>query len=123
MRKLSFALLCACSMGLAQVETGSITGGVSDATGAKVPDVEIKITGVETGLSRTLRIHAPLISSWTLLTHPHDERVTLLRALVVAQNTMVELRGGGNVVLPFDVLFPGEPALLDVGIDIRLQEW
>jgi hypothetical protein len=74
------------------------------------------------GLSRTLQIHAPLIQSWTLLPHPDDEGVTLLRALVVAQSTVAELRGGRQVVLPFEVLFPGEPPLLEIAVEVRLHD-
>ena len=115
--------LAAPHAGLSIVPVGSVSAMEGRWLRGRSPRPLIAPNGLLVyGLSRTLRVHAPLIVSWTLLPHPHDPSVTLLRALVVAQSTMVELRGGQSVVLPFDVLFPGEPALLDVGIEICLQE-
>jgi hypothetical protein len=72
------------------------------------------------GLSQKLQIRSPLVLSWTLVPHPHKGNITLLRGFVAAQSTCVELYGGQKIILPFEALFPGEPAMLEMEIEISL---
>ena len=49
-------MLCAASLSFAQVATGTITGTVTDPSGASVPKATVVITHVDTNLIRT--VHA-----------------------------------------------------------------
>src|SRR5262245_6804622 len=46
-------LLCA-AFAMAQLDTGTISGSVTDQSGAAVPGVEVSIKNVDTGISRSL---------------------------------------------------------------------
>src|SRR5579884_376977 len=55
-----YALLCFLAAaftgaGIAQIGTATISGGVVDSTGAAIPDIEVSIRNVDTGVVRTTR--------------------------------------------------------------------
>jgi len=58
MRRLELGLVFATISLLAQVDTGAISGVVSDASGAVVPGAKVTITGVDTGLQTALVTNA-----------------------------------------------------------------
>lgn len=73
-----------------------------------------------TGLPYPLRVASPLAFSYTLAPDPTRATVTWLQVLLVWQNTKCTLKGGAAKVLPFKSLFPGEPVVLDTGVEVEL---
>src|SRR6266571_9280613 len=53
--KLGISVFVFTSLAFAQVTTGTISGTVTDSTGAVVPGVNVTLKSVEKGISRTVR--------------------------------------------------------------------
>src|SRR2546428_9624696 len=53
--KLGISVFMFSALAVAQVTTGTISGTVSDSTGAVVPGVNVTLKSVEKGISRTVR--------------------------------------------------------------------
>ena len=54
----SLFLLLGCAMLLAQVQTGNITGTLTDQTGANIPNATVTVTNTDTGAVRTVTTNA-----------------------------------------------------------------
>lgn len=74
-----------------------------------------------TGLPHTLRVASPLAFSYTLAPDPTNPTVTWLQVLLVRQDTKCTLKGGVTKVLPFKILYPGEPDVLDTWVEVELR--
>jgi hypothetical protein len=77
----------------------------------------------------SLRVMGPLFSlsvksatvfSWTLVRDEHNPNVTWLQGLVAIQTNACILDGGRRLALPFEALYPGEPANLVVQLQISI---
>jgi len=69
----------------------------------------------------TLTVHSPTVFAWTLTADRQDPSVSWLQGLAVWQSTACTLREGGRVPMPFEILYPGEPADLTIQIEIALN--
>ncbi|MBI3895298.1 MAG: TonB-dependent receptor [Acidobacteria bacterium] len=58
MGKIFVFMVCLAGMALAQVTTGTISGTVSDSTGAVIPGATVTLRNTETGISRTITTNA-----------------------------------------------------------------
>ncbi len=72
------------------------------------------------GLTLPLRVTSPLVLSWTLVPDKERAEITWLQGLVVRQSTLCGLPGGKTRELPFETLHPGEPAILDIDIQLEI---
>ena len=72
------------------------------------------------GLPLQIKVTSPVVLSWTLVPDREEPATTWLQGLLVAQSELCELKGGEKVVFPYSVLYPGEPAILDVGVVLEL---
>jgi hypothetical protein len=68
----------------------------------------------------SLSVKSPTVSSWTLVRDEHNADVTWLQGLVAIQANACILDGGRRLPLPFEVLYPGEPANLVVQLQISI---
>jgi hypothetical protein len=73
------------------------------------------------GLPRELTVRSPLVFSWALIPDKSDPNLTWLQGMIVRQTQFLQLKGGGTKVLPFEAWFPGEPAVIDVGVEMTMR--
>lgn len=94
---------------------GWLTGRVPEAV---VSPAGVVVRGAD-GLA--IRARGPLVLAWGLQADARDPSLTWLQALVVLNATHAEV-GHQPVRLPFEELYPGEPAQFDVEIELeRIQ--
>jgi hypothetical protein len=67
-----------------------------------------------------LKVTSDVVFTWTLTPDPRAPDVTWLQGLVARQSDGCVLEGGRKVALPFEVLYPGEPANLVVHLDVSV---
>lgn len=75
---------------------------------------------VRGGDGLALRAHGPLVLVWGLQADPEDPALTWLQALAVNNATHAEVRHQ-PVLLPFQQLYPGEPVVFDVEVEIEVM--
>ena len=101
--------------------------GSPDAVGRRwlldtPPDPVIAPLGLAVvGLRWVLRVRSPLVFAWTLRPDPSDPGIVWLSGLVIWQSTFCRLQDGSERELPFALFYPGEPAVLDVGVELKLM--
>lgn len=74
------------------------------------------------GLPKHLRVRAPLVFSWAVVADKADPRRAWLQGLVLRQSTLCVLKGGEKKTLPFEELYPGEPSMLPIEVEIEIIE-
>lgn len=72
------------------------------------------------GLAQALRVHSPEVFVYTLVPDRGRADITWLQALLVRQSTRCEFKGKKTKALPFEVLYPGEPKVLDVTVELEI---
>jgi hypothetical protein len=65
------------------------------------------------------RVSSPTVATWALVEEPATPRTVWLQGLLVWQSTRCRLKGGRVKVLPYEALFPGEPAELEASIQLE----
>jgi len=73
------------------------------------------------GSSFSLHVTSATVFVWTLLRDEHDAGVTWLQGLVSIQTPGCKLEGRRRTPLTFEMLHPGEPAILVVQLDISVD--
>jgi hypothetical protein len=73
------------------------------------------------GYGRQVRVRSPLVFAWSLRSDPADPSVAWLSGLVAWQSVFCRFADGTEGELPFALFYPGEPALLDVGVEMELM--
>jgi hypothetical protein len=68
-----------------------------------------------------VRVRSPLVYAWSLRSDPADPSVAWLSGLVAWQSVFCRFADGTEGELPFALFYPGEPALLDVGVEMELM--
>lgn len=74
------------------------------------------------GLRRGLRVRSPLVFSWAVVADPSDPGRAWLQGLVLRQSTRCVLKGGERRSFSFEELYPGEPALLSIEVELEILE-
>ncbi len=72
------------------------------------------------GLAHALRVRSPEVFVYTLVPDRGRADITWLQALLVRQSTLCEFRGKKTKAVPFEVLYPGEPKVLDVTVELEI---
>lgn len=86
------------------------------------PQFVIAADGIRVqGLARELTVRSPLIFSWMLVPDDKDPNITWLQGMIVRQTLFCQLKGGATKVLPFEAWFPGEPAVIDIGVEVVMR--
>ena len=86
------------------------------------PDPVIAPLGlVVLGYPRALRVRSPLVFAWSLRRDPTEPGIAWLSGLVVWQSIFCRFEDGTQRELPFVLFYPGEPAVLDVGVEMELM--
>ncbi|MBI4615196.1 MAG: hypothetical protein HY720_16395 [Planctomycetes bacterium] len=70
------------------------------------------------GLARPLVVSSPFVFAWAVVPEPAGAGRSWLQGLVFRQTLRCELKGGEAKVFPFETLFPGEPAILDLWVEL-----
>jgi hypothetical protein len=85
------------------------------------PDFVVAPEGLlVTGAAHPFTVTSPLAFSYALAADPATPGLTWLQVLLVWQNNYCELKDGTKKVLPFADLYPGEPKILDVWVQVDL---
>ncbi len=74
------------------------------------------------GLPKRLRVRSPLLFSWTVVADKTDPRRAWLQGLVLRQSMLCVFKGGEKKTLPFEELYPGEPSVLSIEVEIEILE-
>lgn len=72
------------------------------------------------GSQFSLNVTSATVFSWTLVRDEQDPDVTWLQGLVAIQSNACILSGGWRLPLPFEALYPGEPASLVIQLEISV---
>lgn len=72
------------------------------------------------GSQFSLNVTSATVFSWTLVRDEQDPDVTWLQGLVAIQSNACILDGGRRLPVPFEALYPGEPASLVVQLEISV---